>query len=98
VPYFAMHPPVYYSVPVPRTYGYSPFAYPGDVPTPEVQFGLPPETIVNPHAQPAQAESPAPDQSAHAPLRIANPFVESNIAHEPQSVPQVVPAVAERVR
>ena len=25
-PYFALHPPVYYSLPVPRTYGYSPFS------------------------------------------------------------------------
>ncbi len=35
VPYFALHPPVYYSYPVPRTYGYSPFAYPPGVMTPE---------------------------------------------------------------
>src|SRR5262245_27891802 len=27
VPFYALHPPVYYSYPVPRTYGYSPFAY-----------------------------------------------------------------------
>ena len=27
VPHFAAFPPVYYSEPVPRTYGYSPFAY-----------------------------------------------------------------------
>jgi hypothetical protein len=31
VPYFALHPPVYYSYRVARTYGYSPFAYPPDV-------------------------------------------------------------------
>ena len=31
VPYYAMHPPVYYSYPVPRPYGYSPFAYPPGV-------------------------------------------------------------------
>ena len=34
VPYYAMHPPVYYSEPVPRTYGYSPFAYNSFVATP----------------------------------------------------------------
>ena len=39
VPYFAAHPPVYYSYPVPRTYGYSPFAYPPYVMTPEVEMG-----------------------------------------------------------
>ena len=27
-PYFALHPPVYYSTPVPRAYGYGPWAYP----------------------------------------------------------------------
>src|ERR1700742_789907 len=38
VPYYALHPPVYYSYPVPRTYGYSPFAYPPSVMTPDVVF------------------------------------------------------------
>ena len=36
-PYFSLFPPVYYSYPVPRTYGYSPFAYPAGTPTPEIQ-------------------------------------------------------------
>src|SRR5436305_2234169 len=36
LPYFALHPPVYYSYPVPRTYGYSPFAYGPEVMTPDV--------------------------------------------------------------
>ena len=34
VPYFALFPPVYYSYRVPRTYGYSPFAYPPGILTP----------------------------------------------------------------
>ncbi len=33
-PYFAMHPPVYYSHSVARSYGYSPFAYGPNVRTP----------------------------------------------------------------
>lgn len=98
MPYFAVHPPVYYSVPMPRTYGYSPFAYPGEVPTPEVQFGPPPETIINPHAQPAKSSAPLPDQTAQQPLRIANPFVDENIATAPNSESNIVPAVAGRVR
>jgi hypothetical protein len=51
VPYFAAHPPVYYSTPVPRTYGYSPFAYPPDVRTPEVAGGcvVQPAAIINPY-------------------------------------------------
>jgi len=47
-PYFALHPPVYYSAPVPRSYGYSPYAYPGTVETPEIVF---PEVIPNPHVE-----------------------------------------------
>jgi hypothetical protein len=47
-PYFALHPPVYYSYPVPRPYGYSPFAYPGWVRTPDVPAPLQPATVVNP--------------------------------------------------
>ena len=31
-PYFSLHPPVYYSQPVARSYGYSPYAYPGTMP------------------------------------------------------------------
>src|SRR5437868_9588893 len=36
VPHFAAFPPVYYSYPVARTYGYSPFAYPPYVMTPAI--------------------------------------------------------------
>lgn len=81
-PYFSIHPPVYYSVPVPRTYGYSPFAYPGGVPTPDVQLG--PEEIVNPYVEPDTDEkTDAKDASAKtaaysrpAPLVVRNPFVD----------------------
>src|SRR5437870_3480881 len=41
IPYFALHPPVYYSEPVARTYGYSPFAYPFGSPTPEIEWAPP---------------------------------------------------------
>jgi hypothetical protein len=84
-PYFSLHPPVYYSVPVPRTYGYGPFAYPGSVPTPDVQLG--PEEIVNPHVEP-EDEDGAPEAeeaaaktaaaSRPAPLVVRNPFVEQH--------------------
>lgn len=49
IPYFALYPPVYYSAPIPRTYGYSPFAYPACVMTPELQIGAVGEEIRNPH-------------------------------------------------
>ncbi len=48
VPHFALYPPVYYSLPVPRTYGWSPFAYPPGMMTPEVAPPAPAE-MQNPH-------------------------------------------------
>jgi hypothetical protein len=83
LPYFALHPPVYYSEPVPRTYGYSPFAYPPGVMTPEIVSAAQPVTINNPYAPmttPAKAEVTPSDRSTSAspapePLVIVNPFV-----------------------
>jgi hypothetical protein len=83
LPYFALHPPVYYSEPVPRTYGYSPFAYPPGTMTPEIVGEAQPVTINNPYAPattPAKAEVKPSDRSASAspapePLVIVNPFV-----------------------
>jgi hypothetical protein len=86
LPYFALHPPVYYSCPVPRTYGYSPFAYPPGVMTPDVMAGPVPISINNPYVPTinnpaAPAATPSPDRSAAAaapapePLVIVNPFV-----------------------
>lgn len=56
VPYYSAFPPVYYSVPVPRTYGYSPFAYPPGVMTPEIVDVAGPAEIINPHIEPASLE------------------------------------------
>jgi hypothetical protein len=82
LPYFALHPPVYYSEPVPRTYGYSPFAYPPGTMTPDVVSEAQPVTINNPYVPttPAKAEVKPSDRSASAapapePLVIVNPFV-----------------------
>jgi hypothetical protein len=79
LPYFALHPPVYYSTPVPRTYGYSPFAYGPDVMTPEVVIEAKPVTIINPFV-PAAPADPKTDRAASTsnspePLVIVNPFV-----------------------
>ncbi|HEY2883524.1 MAG TPA: hypothetical protein VGJ15_13850 [Pirellulales bacterium] len=64
VPYFAMFPPVYYSMPVPRTYGWSPFAYPPGTMTPEVEADSP-EELVNPYV-PGNGASPAKPMSSKA--------------------------------
>jgi hypothetical protein len=86
VPYFAAHPPVYYSYPVPRTYGYSPFAYPPTVMTPDVVMSeAHPVQIINPYVPSSKQDAAASqDQSAAAapqtnrqpqPLVIINPYV-----------------------
>ncbi len=87
VPYYAAFPPVYYSVPVPRTYGYSPFAYPPGVMTPEVVENSTPVEIVNPHVKPASnsdTEEPADKltqtDSAPTPLLVMNPYVSTRVA------------------
>jgi hypothetical protein len=84
VPYYALHPPVYYSYPVPRTYGYSPFAYGPWVMTPDVTMSPEPLEIINPHVPSTKSDKPAApgDTTAAAtphpePLVIINPYVNS---------------------
>lgn len=68
VPYFALHPPVYYSRPVARPYGYSPFPYPPYVMTPDPKMRTP-VLIRNPYVSAVEpGEGPQP-------LRIVNPYV-----------------------
>jgi len=86
VPYYAAFPPVYYSVPVPRTYGYSPFAYPPGVMTPEIE-SVEPLAIDNPfmngapqNVQAPPAAEPMADRTTSVapqptqPLVVNNPF------------------------
>jgi hypothetical protein len=85
LPYFALHPPVYYSEPVPRTYGYSPFAYPPGVMTPDVLYAPQPVTINNPYVPATKTATPpaadaTSDRAASVehivePLVIVNPYV-----------------------
>lgn len=83
IPYYALYPPVYYSQPVPRTYGYSPFAYPPGYMTPDVVEPAAPEVMVNPHVPSAK-----PTKSvAVRPLRMVNPHVQQEVAAvEPSAV------------
>ena len=90
IPYFSLHPPVYYSMPVPRTYGWSPWAYPPGVLTPEMMPQA--EIIENPHVEESAAPrrggvtrpKPANDRntSYRAPKLIDNPYVETQVAAE----------------
>ena len=78
-------PPVYYSQPVARPYGYSPFAYPGWVRTPEIaEAACEPLTLDNPYVTPSATDSDEidaemveaeDDEFAIKPLVIENPFV-----------------------
>ena len=83
VPYFAMFPPVYYSAPVPRTYGWSPFAYPPGTMTPELEAPMP-EEIVNPYVPQNKDQKEAKPMSQRVaanrrptPQVMINPFVKS---------------------
>jgi hypothetical protein len=73
-PYYAMFPPVYYSYPVARAYGYSPFAYPPGFTTPEGE-PVQAKEVINPFV-PRKAVKPATDRTALAPQLLINPFVE----------------------
>lgn len=82
IPYFSQHPPVYYSYPVPRTYGWSPYAYPPGTMTPELDIPTEvttPTTIRNPYFKPKSevdgTASIKDNASTSVALRIANPFV-----------------------
>ena len=98
-PYFALHPPVYYSAPVPRSYGYSPFAYPGSVRTPEVAVPqVQPQVIENQYCpaalkkleQKEEAQKSDSDDFASTSQWIGNPFVRSIDQEAIQQAPVVV--------
>ena len=86
IPYFALHPPVYYSYPVPRPYGYSPYAYPPGTKTPEISVERPliiENTFVPKRISPV---GPKRDRVARTPLRIINPHVvRSGESREPEA-------------
>jgi hypothetical protein len=80
IPYFSRHPPVYYSYPVPRPYGWSPFAYPPGTMTPELQFEQAPApvSIKNPYfnsEEKAEGTASTETRSQSVAVRITNPYV-----------------------
>ncbi len=91
-PYFALHPPVFYSYRVARPYGISPYAA---WPTTEndlwkARSPRKPVAILNPHVPSVPAESiPTPEEMTSSepprPLTVYNPFVvnERNVANQP---------------
>lgn len=79
IPYFSAHPPVYYSAPVPRTYGYSPYAYPPGTRTPEIEV-IRPQVMINPFVPRKEGAAPAEEvkTAVRKPKRITNHFVKSD--------------------
>ena len=75
-PYFAEFPPVYYSHPVHRPYGLSPYAWPPIYhgPVTRQKRRASPVTIQNPYASDSARVSASRGRTAGAPLRIANPY------------------------
>ncbi len=77
IPYFALFPPVYYSYPVSRPYGQSPYnyyyGYDGGR-SPEGQLAGP-LTISNPYVRRAAADQAGPEPQVGGPLRVDNPYV-----------------------
>lgn len=73
IPFYWRYSPVYYSIPIPRTYGYSPYAYPPGVRTPEVI--IEPEVTVNPYVPKEQTPADPSSRVAGGVKRIQNPFV-----------------------
>ena len=88
VPFYALFPPVYYSYPVPRTYGYSPFAYPPGVETPPIVNETGPKEIINPYVPPSNKAKPmsgrvTDDHSTDTLDRVqvvVNPYVAERVA------------------
>ena len=72
IPFYALYPPVYYSHPVARPYGYSPFAYPPGVATPEAAPAA--AQYMNPYV-PQKAEPKPVSERVAGPRVYLNPFV-----------------------
>ncbi len=91
-PYFALFPPVYYSSPVKRPYGLSPYAWPPvyhgsisgdtsaggrqDYAAEEVIKRSEPKRTPNPYVSGPAEAAPNRAQAQRRPLRIHNPFVD----------------------
>jgi len=105
LPYFAEFPPVYYSQPVARTYGYSPWAYPPTVMTPDPQVKPEPKLMVNPYVTPKQDAKETANTKGKVtqtgPRVLVNPYLATNeaalVAIEAKATgsPQVIHPVAE---
>jgi hypothetical protein len=95
VPYFAAHPPVYYSYPVARPYGYTPFAYMPHVQTPEIiEAPMGPQEIMNPYVPSEAQPSETPSDSAIRPSE-PGPDTTTQLPQHPQPLLVINPYVGQ---
>jgi len=80
MPQYSLFPPVYYKHPVPRSYGYSPYAYPPGFTTPPVSAVSRRVIVVNSYV-PQASSSNEPKSRQPEPLVVHNPYV-TNIADD----------------
>ncbi len=92
-PYFALNPPVYYSQPVARPYGYSPYALPPGVQPAEPRIVETPAAIVNPFFTSGKAASEKKEKARDratsfetpaAPAEKTPPGIQTNPFYKPQ--------------
>ena len=81
IPFFAQHPPVYYSYPVRRTYGLSPYAWPPVVKTAQRRHVAEPSPLIirNSYAVSSEPAAAPLEASGKAPLRIVNSYVQHSL-------------------
>ena len=72
VPYYAMHPPVYYSYPVPRTYGHLPYPY-VTAPVARNVAWREPRVVVNPYAVESGAAAAPPEATMPPRVHVTYP-------------------------
>ncbi len=87
IPYFAKHPPVYYSRPIARPYGYVPYSYFPE--TPASQAVVAPPAVVRNHYVAEDASLSSVEAPSPAPLKIINPFATG--FDDPMPVPDETP-------
>jgi hypothetical protein len=90
-PYYALFPPVYYSYPVPRPYGYSPFAYPPGTVTPNVNPNLGSAEYLNPFVPSTSSATPAIDRTTSNGKFYDNPFVKKAASAGNQAIAKRAP-------
>ncbi len=78
IPYFALHPPVYYSGPISRPYGITPFACP-PLPCDTNPAPPAPQVMINPFVPQSKDPQPAIGRTARVPKRIKNPHVMATV-------------------